>query len=453
MRYPRFGTTRRVLLLGALLLVIPLVLAACGDDDAADDAADTDADAAEGGDGPIVYWSMWEQGEPQQQVLQAAMEEYTDETGVEFDVQWAGREVMSQVVSRLNAGEPPDLTEQEGGEISGALDQAGAARGLDHVYDMTIHGEDETIGEVIPDAYIEGYRTDDDEPYIAPYEVIGSTIWFNAQEHPELADDPPTDWDDFIALLDQFQEEGRQPLALDGDISFYLTYWYTWAAVRHGGPGLLNEAATDESGETWEDPALLAAAEDIHELIEGGYFVDGFRDTQWPAQQNAWASGESELLLMGSWAPSETAEQSSDDFEYRSMRYPEVDGGAGNDAAEAGVIGFAIPEGAENAEAAEDFIAYFLNRDRLEPIASESLNLTPREDIDVPDQLTDLQEQVLEAVEQDAIFEPYDGVDADAPDWNNNVFEEVVAEFFAGEHDPQEFVDEMRDRTASLYGQ
>lgn len=450
MRYPRFGSGRPVLRIGAALVAMTMLIAACGNGGG---AGGGDGDGA-GGD-TIVYWSMWEQGEPQQQVIQEALDAYSEETGVEFEVQWAGREVMSQVVSRLNSGEPPDLTDQEGGEIGGALAEADAARGLGGLYEATIDGEDQTVGDVIPEPYIEPYRTEDGEPFIAPYEVIGSTLWFNAQEHADLADDPPADWDEFVSLLDEMQAEDGPPLALDGDISFYLTYWYTWAAIRHGGPGILKEAAQDETGETWEDPALLAAAEDIHELVEGGHFVEGFRDTQWPAQQNAWATGESsaQLLLMGSWAPSETAEQAGEDFEYRSMRYPEVEGGAGNDAAEAGVIGFAIPDAAENPEGAEDFIAYFLNRDRLEPIASETLNLTPREDIDVPDQLADLQEQIHTAVEQDAIFEPYDGVDAEAPDWNNNVYEEVVAELFAGQLDPQEFVDEMRDRTASLHGQ
>lgn len=435
----RRGTLRLL----ASVAALALIAGACGVDD-----NDEEPEAADG-DGQLVYWSMWNAGEPQAEVLEAAFEEFEEATGITVEVQWAGREVLQQVRTRLG-GDVPDLVEQEGGELAGALDSVGGLHGLADVYEMQIDGEDLTVADVIDETFIDAYRTEDGEPFVVPYELIGSTIWFNGADHPGLADDPPATWDEFIDLLEDLKADGREPIALDGDIRFYLSYWATWSIIRHGGVGLLRDAALDESGESFDDPAFLAAAEDLYELIEGDYIVTDFTATQWPAQQTDWAAGDSptDFLLMGSWAPSETAEVAREGFEYRSFRYPEVEGGAGNGAAEAGVIGFAIPDGAANVDAAKEFITFFLNRDRIEPIASETLNLTPREDVPVPDQLVDLKQQIEEAEE---FFLPYDNADGVAPDWNTNIFEEVVTEFFNGEHTPQEFVDQMRNRTAEFY--
>lgn len=85
-------------------------LAACGKDK-------TEA----GGDKELTYWSMWKPGEDQQKVLQAAIEEFEKSTGIKVTVQWSGRDVLKQVAARLNAGDPPDLTDQDAGALQGNL--------------------------------------------------------------------------------------------------------------------------------------------------------------------------------------------------------------------------------------------------------------------------------------------------------------------------------------------
>lgn len=42
-------------------------------------------------DDTLVYWSMWEATEPQGQVIQEAVDAYTEQTGVKVDLQFKGR--------------------------------------------------------------------------------------------------------------------------------------------------------------------------------------------------------------------------------------------------------------------------------------------------------------------------------------------------------------------------
>lgn len=401
-------------------------------------------------DKEFTYWSMWKPGEDQQKVLQAAIDDFQKSTGITVKVQWSGRDVLKQVAARLNAGDPPDLTDQDAGALQGNLGKADGLTGLSDVYNMTVAGESASVGSVIPQGLVKAYQTSDRQPFVVPYEVIGSTMWYNAAANPELATNPPKTWTDFIALLDSLKAKGRTPLALDGDIKFYDAYWTTWAIIRHGGIGLLPKAATDKTGATFDDPAFLAAAKDVEQLIKGGYLVKDFNGTKWPAQQNAWAAGKSptDLLLMGTWCPSETGPQAAAGFQHRSFPFPAVEGGKGNTAAEAGVIGFAIPKKSKHADAAKKFIAYFLNKDRLAKISSDAKNLTPRADVTAPAELADYQKEVASAGSD--LFLPYDNASAVAPEWSTNVWEPANADFFNGKLDAAGFVKRLKDETIKL---
>lgn len=424
----------------AVAIVAVVSLAGCG----------ANGGTGAGGDKELTYWSMWKPGEDQQKVLQAAIDEFEDSTGIKVKVQWSGRDVLKQVAARLTAGDPPDLTDQDAGALQGNLAKSDGLAGLSDVYEMTIAGESKKISEVIPSALLSSYKTTDGQPFVVPYEVIGSTIWYDEAANPELAANPPKTWTEFISVLDKLKAKGRTPIALDGDIKFYDAYWTTWSIIRHGGVGLLPKAATDATGATFDDPAFLKAAQDVEQLIKGGYIVEGFNGTKWPAQQNAWASGKSktDVLLMGTWAPSETGPQARDGFKYRSFPFPTVEGGKGNKAAEAGVIGFAIPKKARNAEAAKKFIAFFLNKDRLAKIASEAKNLTPRSDVAPPSELADYQTEVAAAGSE--LFRPYDDASAIPPKWATNVWEPANADFFNGKLDAAGFVKRLKEETIKL---
>src|SRR5690625_7500918 len=41
----------------------------------------------DGDGGAVTYWSQWEQGEPQAEILQEAIDDFTAETGIEVEVE------------------------------------------------------------------------------------------------------------------------------------------------------------------------------------------------------------------------------------------------------------------------------------------------------------------------------------------------------------------------------
>src|SRR4051812_5641966 len=86
-----------------------------------------------GGDKEFTYWSMWKQGEPQQIAIQKSIDAFSAKTGVKVNVQWAGRAVLAQVTTALNAGNGPALVDQDGPSLVAALGATNAAQDVSKI--------------------------------------------------------------------------------------------------------------------------------------------------------------------------------------------------------------------------------------------------------------------------------------------------------------------------------
>lgn len=450
MNTPRFQ--RRTVAAAAMVAAAVTLgtLTACG-------GSTTKSASQAGGSTTLTYWSMWKQGEDQQKVLQKSIDAFTAKTGIKVTVQWSGRQVLQQVMPRLSAGNAPDLIDQDGATITAQLAPVDGALGLADLYNATVTGETKKISEIIPTSLSSKYHTKDGQPTVVPYEVLGATLWYNELRDPDIAATPPKTWPDFMAALDRLKAKGRTPVSIEGDQAYYEAYWTLFSIIRHGGTGLLDKAALDRTGATFNDPAFLAAAQDIEKIIRGGYIPKNFTGTKYPVQQTGWADGsnKSDFLMMGTWAPSETGaaltkggKDLASTIRYRSVPFPTVDGGKGNKAVSVDTIGFAIPRKAKHADAAEKFIEFFMAKDQLSGISTEAKNLTPRTDIPAPAELADFAKEYAAA---DSTFIDTDGVGLDAPKWNTSVWQPLTADFFNGKYDAAGFVKALQDKTVGFY--
>ncbi|MEV4887948.1 ABC transporter substrate-binding protein [Nonomuraea sp. NPDC055795] len=413
---------------------LALGLAACGG--SSKEAADE-----------LVYWSMWKAGEPQAKVLESAIASFTKETGVKVKVEWKGRDVAKQLAPALNTRNvPADLVDSADRFVKSTFVATGQGRDLTGVYAREIPGETgKKVGDVIDQKYRD-YATQDGKAWLVPYEVLAEQIWYDGNALKDVAAAPPQNWADFVALLDKRKAaRGGGPLALDADIADYSAFWTYHAVLRDLGPGAFGAAATDKTGAKFDDPAFVSAIQKIEQIVKGGYFVKGYDGSKFPAIQQKWAGGDADFLLLGTFAPSETKPSAKEGFEYRSFPFPK--GATGQQTQEISLIGFAIPAQARNADAAERFIAHFMNKDRLSKIASEANNITPRADIDVPAVLADVK-KTLDTAETHAAL---DGVKMDHADWYTKVFQPANTELITGKLSAAEFVAKLKSTSVDFW--
>ena len=463
--------------LAAVLAVVALVAGACGDDEpaapdtsaadaavaeaeAAAAAAQAEADAAVAAaeealaaamaEGSMVasdpvtirYFSMWREGESQQLVLKGMIESFEAATGHTVDVQWAGRDVLTTVRAAVSAGDSVDLVDLDGEAGIGALVKTGETVSLGDVLDMSIPGEDATVGEVIPSEFLDVYAIGG-EPHMIPYEVISSGIHYNGARLAEFGVDPPVTWDGFIAAA---LATGDNSVQHDGLVNFYNAYWLYWLMVRHGGPGTFHAAASDPTGDGWRSAPIQAAVADLVDLVESGAMADGYEGSNWPISQQAWAAGDGTFNINGTWLADETSSYTPSGFEYRMLSFPTVEGG--HTSAELYQIGWAVPTASAEPDVAKQFIAYAVQRDRLAGIALVAKNLTPRSDIGVPPDITDAA-AIFAANPQ--VHRPYDGVPGDFPEYWSTVFMPLDDQLFFGQISGEEFIDSIAADTAEFW--
>lgn len=396
----------------------------------------------------LKYWSMWNTGEPQQEVIQGIIEDYEEENpNITIEVEWMGREVLSDVRNAIQSDSAPDITDQSGAEVSGTLIKSDMAEPMENIRDKEIPNEDTPLPEIYEDDVLDFYE-EDGTIYYVPYEIITSGFHYNETLFEEKGIEPPTTWDEFIEVGETFKEEGMAPLAQDGNIDFYNAYYFYWFVERMLGNGALLEAAQDESGESWStQPEFLEAAEKVQELADSDFFEEGYEGSQYPAAQTAWAKGDSAMILNGSWISSETNEYSSDDFIYRSFSFPELEEyDASEGEAELYLEGWVAPKGSD-VEAVEDFIAFALQQEYQEGIADTG-NLSPRHDVEPMDELVDFQEMIESA---DTYHPEYDGLQAETPEWWKSVFTPLDDKLVFGEITAKEFIEQLEKQSKEFY--
>lgn len=411
-------------------LAFPASLSACGSSE-------------ESSSNTIRYMSMWSDGEPQQQVLQQAINAYQEANpDVTIDVLWGGREVLTTVRSALAEGNPPDLVDKDAEEIVGSLIATGQAVPLDDMAGMEIPGEDNTIGDVIPEPYLdllayEGSR------YLMPYEVITSGIWYKQQQFNQLGVEPVQNWNELFDINQQIDSQGTAPFTIDGLLALYNAYYFYWLTERFAGPGALREAATDESGDSWDREAFTSAAREVERFVDSGALAEGYQGNTYPQAQTSWAEGNAAMYLNGTWFPSETSDF---DIEHRMFEFPFVEDGY--DSVELYLIGWTIPRGATNIEGAKDFMAFTLNKERLRGISEVANNITSRPDIPAPEVLRDAER----IVNSDRPFHRiYDGIQAAAPSWWEQIFYPANNSLFYGEISGDEFISRIKQQSVDFW--
>jgi raffinose/stachyose/melibiose transport system substrate-binding protein len=366
------GLSRRRFLGGAAAGAASLVVTSgCGGDESPTSGSESKE---------FTLWSFWSEGEPNQKVLAAAIDNFSRASGVKVTVQWKGRTAMQSLLPSLNTRNvPADLIEANGSQLTTMFAPTGEALDLSDVYEAEVPGEARTVAEVVGEAYKQISTTPDGLVVMVPYQVSTYAWFYDGAAFPELTDSPPKTWEEFIALLDERKAQGRRPVAQDGSVPGYNAYYIQHFSRALAGDEGWAEAVTDTTGKTWREPEFVKAAEYVERFAKAGYFPDGFNASRFPAMQQKWAAGECDFLFGGTWLPRETQPYAKEGFEYRSFPFPSIEGR--QPTLNVATYGFGIPKKARNPEPAKEFIRYFLQKKFQDQISTVAKEMPVRTDV------------------------------------------------------------------------
>ncbi len=301
-----------------LTLALVLSLAACG-----------------GNENSIVFWSMWNDGEPQAEVIKAAAAAYEEKTGVKVDVVWKGRDVNQVLSASLEAKEKVDIIEDDYQRIATTYSA--------HVADLTdmakaagYKGYDCLNNQVI--AWAGKLNSIVEQPQVGG-------VFYNKDLFTQVGVEEPKNWEDFMAVCQKLKDAGIAPMALD---SAYADFMFYHQLVRH-----MDEAAIEKVAKEggWANTDAVKAAQETIDFVKAGYLAAGAPD-QYPANQNKLGTGEAAMIVCANYVTAEVDKAMNAKLNWGLFGYP----GCVN--AYGGANSLAVTAYSEKKQEAFDFIMF-----------------------------------------------------------------------------------------------
>jgi alpha-glucoside transport system substrate-binding protein len=331
----------------APLMVLVLVLAACAEDgngtgngngtdngngngngngDVDVECPEAPSDAGEG----IVVRSLW--GGEEQRAFEAVLEAFTEETGIPATYEAQRTEYESELRTRIQGGNPPDVAIIPGIGFVRSLAREGSLVPLE-CYDLAL---DDIEGEFVPGILAPG-NVDDVQYGIMAKVNSKATIWYDPQRFSDYGVEPTEDWDGLVALSEEIRSAGGTPWSLAAGDGWTLTDWFEATYLKLHGPEAYDTLFSPDGD--WTDGTAQEAIEKMYgelltaENVDGG--IDGASATAFvDGIANVFAAQSSEMYCCGAFVGGIAASDDvNPDLEYPNdidwFPFPTIEGGAG----------------------------------------------------------------------------------------------------------------------------
>ncbi len=290
----------------------------------------------------LTMWSMWTSSEPQAQVIQEAAAAFEEQTGAKIKIEWKGRDINNVLSASLEAGDKFDIFEDDYQRIANVY--------AEYTYDLTDMAKavdyDSFSYPCLNNQVIAW--TGNLNSIVEQPQVGGVFYDKDAFEKAGVAAEPKT-WDEFLEVCQKLKDSGVGPIAQDGA---YCDFAFYHQLVRHLGEDKITELALNGG---WSGTEAETAAQEIIDLINAGYFVDGAPD-EFPSSENKIGFGMAAMIVCANYVTAEVNGNTGTEVNWGLFNYPAVENGVENTAAYAGANSLAITSYSENAQAAFDFI-------------------------------------------------------------------------------------------------
>jgi len=285
-------------------------------------------------------------------------------TGIKVEL-LTDKNLEDVITGPMQNGEFPDVVHLATGRPAGLTEQLVKANGmyeLTNVLAMTVPGEDKLVSEKIAGGFTETSLTNpygDGKTYMAPMFYSPCGLFYNAKLFEEKGWTVPATWDEMWALGDKAAAEGIS-LFTYPTAGYYDAFMYA-LMYSIGGAEFFDAITTYEEG-AW-------ASENGQTLLAILDKLADYTHPSTPAQANNQDFTKNQLMVMtndalfmpnGTWITGEMAgalETLENEFAWGMTALPAVTAG-GDGYSFCWFEQAWIPAGAENIEAAEQFVAF-----------------------------------------------------------------------------------------------
>lgn len=355
----------------AIATAAALLLAACGSDSGTDDSTDDtgggeevtlNVAALEGGYGTQLYYDVIE-----------AFEAEHENVTVELTI---SRSIEDEISPSMQAGRFPDLVVLGQGRAAGlteALIADQALEELSDVLDLTVPGEDVTVGEKIIDGVVGSLGTNpygDDRTFLMPLNYAPTGLVYDQGLFEEQGWEIPLTWDDMFALGDAAAAEDIALFTYP--TAGYLDSYFNSLLAGVGGEEFFTDVMTYAQG-VWTRPEAVEAI-DLTTRVLQEYLAEttvGYANEQdFMRNQQSILDNTAIFMPNGTWIAGEMIDAPrADSFEWGLTPLPALEAG-GQRYITTSIETAWIPAAAQQKDLAKEFIAFLYSDAAVEIFAA-----------------------------------------------------------------------------------
>ena len=321
-----------------------------------------------GSDNKLVYWSMWNEVEPQGQVIARAAEAFTSETGIKIEINFSGREVGTILQPALDSGENIDIFDLDYEYMIRAwsdymlpLDSF-----ITQAYPST---GGRPFNQVIHKTLLEQAKEfGNGSVLVIPYQPYILVVMYN-KDHFEKAGiaSSPLTWNEMLDACAKLRAINVAGFTVD---NAYISLLFGYTMNRLVG---LDEAVRMAEIGDFSGPSILRFGEIWENMAKKGYITPNSAANIFPTGQiNDLGAGRAAMYLNGTWLPNEL-KSVVPDFRWGSFAFPAIDPkGDGIETNTFGAQGFAINKKSKYPDEAFRFIAWLTTGEWDAVLAQES---------------------------------------------------------------------------------
>ncbi len=280
----------------AALMAVP-ILAGCG-------GGTAQSGSASGGSATVTWWGWTPDDVEAQAQIEAFNQEYPDITVQYKKIQDADYNAALRPALASKSG--PDVFDVATGGATGDVATFGSSA-LD-LTDAMVAANGESWKDTFYQSSLDAFTDDKGELKGAPIGRIASGfLWINQGLFDMYNLTPPTTLDEWRDVCNTLRENGVGCLTEGiGQPGFDIDTLH--ASADSVEPGVFTKATLGET--PWTDPAIVQAFSIVKSLSDDGIMDDGAVGIQqYPDANNAFLSGKSAMVQMGTWYQQYTTEK------------------------------------------------------------------------------------------------------------------------------------------------
>ncbi len=203
----------------------------------------------------------------------------------------------------------------------------------------------------------------DGATYGLPLELNIANIFYNKAIFEKYGLEAPETYEDLKNVVKTLKENDVAPIALGNKDRWTGSMWYMYFADRIGGAEVLTEAISGDG--SFEDPALIKAAEKVLELVDMGAFIRGFNGISDQEAKSMFMNEQAAMYLIATWdlpnytTNEEVPQEFRDSVGY--FKFPTVNGKGDKNSYVGGPgVGMFVAENSDVKAEAKDFVSFFI---------------------------------------------------------------------------------------------